>query len=200
MVAINLSYNGQSNWVKTFDAGGKEKSECVSYDKSNYTYVVSFLFDSVLDCRVNNVFIYDSLGNVLQNLKYNVEKNNFLSNQKIKIDFANNIIVAATEFAQNKRNVVIYQYSAVTGLLDEKKRGNNIVVYPNPIKDSFWINQNSIIFDKVELIDITGKKLLQESLGLETRIDVQILPSGIFFLRFSNQSGNIYECQKIIIE
>ena len=79
---------------------------------------------------------------------------------------------------------------------------DNIVLYPNPVKDEINIK----IYDSkseyyIEIFDITGKKMHQGKLQKDqSKINVNELPNGMYYLSISNKSGNKYTSKFIKIE
>lgn len=66
---------------------------------------------------------------------------------------------------------------------------NELVLYPNPTQDFLYLKSSSnIIFDKFEIIDTTGKVLIQQK-NNGNIIDVQTLENGVYFI-YSYSNGN----------
>ncbi len=57
------------------------------------------------------------------------------------------------------------------------------VFYPNPVKETLWLqNPHNLSIDEIQVIDMTGKTVLQNSKA-DSTIDVQKLQSGMYWLR-----------------
>ena len=74
---------------------------------------------------------------------------------------------------------------------------NNLEIYPNPVVDNLFIKDNSGEVIKVELIDITGKKVIENS-GQQIKIDRTGLAAGVYFLNL--QKGQKIYHKKIMLQ
>jgi hypothetical protein len=87
--------------------------------------------------------------------------------------------------------------------IEEQEVSNDVSIYPNPTKSAFYINfkGQSTETVKVEMVDITGKRVLSKEIinpsNLE-QINLNVLQSGIYIihLQFNNHSSY----RKIVIE
>ncbi|MBK5285938.1 MAG: CocE/NonD family hydrolase [Bacteroidia bacterium] len=80
-------------------------------------------------------------------------------------------------------------------LIDEK---NNLIVYPNPGTDFIYILSKNISLLKMELYDMTGKRILTlNNIQPLTTLDVRDFFSGIYFLK-TYSSGEV-SIHKIVI-
>lgn len=70
----------------------------------------------------------------------------------------------------------------------EKK---SLLVYPNPCSDFLYISNDLTCF--FTIVDIHGQVIIS---GINDKgyIDVQLLPSGIYYVRFQNNNDIIYTC------
>ncbi len=65
-----------------------------------------------------------------------------------------------------------------------------IILSPNPVKDYVDFSTSKFIYNYL-VYNSLGQKLLEENLnGLEGRIDLRTLNSGIYFIRFSGENGH----------
>lgn len=80
--------------------------------------------------------------------------------------------LAVTWFASTDAlEVVSYDYSA------------SITIYPNPAKNLFTVSTQSNI-DKIELLDVTGKKIkVVQGNSNESHTDISDPSSGIYFVK-----------------
>ena len=69
----------------------------------------------------------------------------------------------------------------------------NIKLYPNPTRDIFYIQGNSIL--TIQVIDASGKILVET---IENKIDLSILPGGIYYVSIKHADG--VSVKKIIKE
>ena len=77
---------------------------------------------------------------------------------------------------------------------------SNVVVYPNPASDYFYIssaNQNAI--ENLQLIDTSGKKYTVNDSENSNRFDISAIASGIYFVQISYADGSSV-VRKLIIK
>jgi PKD repeat protein len=74
---------------------------------------------------------------------------------------------------------------------------NTIQIYPNPAKNTLNIVYNGSDVLNLEVTDITGKKVISQTLKTKT-IDVSGLTNGLYFVRLYNQHDDFV--QKLVIE
>lgn len=82
-----------------------------------------------------------------------------------------------------------------TGVLEKKIQ--NILIYPNPVKNVLTIKKNIKKTDKIRIIDLTGKtiKTIESN---SNKIDVSSLLKGIYFLEITTNDSVLV--QKLIKE
>ncbi|GGP01181.1 hypothetical protein GCM10010992_00820 [Cloacibacterium rupense] len=75
--------------------------------------------------------------------------------------------------------------------LDNNILKNNIVFYPNPVKDMFNIKFNKTISTiDLSLLDMSGKILLKKSYDNTKSIELNVTqPKGIYFVKLSNKDS-----------
>ena len=74
------------------------------------------------------------------------------------------------------------------------------LVYPNPTKDQFYIESNLEVRQEIELLDITGKIILQKNFLNKTAIDVKSLNNGLYLLRIKNNSQETPFIQRVVVQ
>ena len=76
---------------------------------------------------------------------------------------------------------------------------SNFKVYPNPVKDTLFVEGKLNSNSKFELMDSEGKKI--QSFDLEsndkTKINISNFPKGIYFYKIS-ENGKLIDSGKII--
>jgi hypothetical protein len=81
-------------------------------------------------------------------------------------------------------------YRLETTLTNETFIKNNFSIDPNPVKDFISLqNENNLPIDKIDVFDISGKKVL-EDLKISETINVEKLSAGVYFLKI-NSKGKI---------
>ena len=65
---------------------------------------------------------------------------------------------------------------------------NKFVVYPNPVGDELFVMSNDLLTaDNVEILDITGKIVINSHWEMGNSVNVSNLAKGIYFVRIGNQ-------------
>ena len=88
-----------------------------------------------------------------------------------------------------------------TSLATNDFTANGFSLYPNPATSSFVIhNTNGVQLKQVELFDLTGKLLLQQSLRQadDQKLNVELLQSGIYLVSIEGVSGVIYTTKLVV--
>lgn len=78
---------------------------------------------------------------------------------------------------------------------------DNIITYPNPATNSFFIKTNFKSQIKLDVYDITGKLIISKQLMNAdiNEINTTDINSGLYLLRISDFDGNI-KTKKLLIE
>jgi hypothetical protein len=76
-----------------------------------------------------------------------------------------------------------------TGLQNLNYEGINLIVYPNPVTNTLYIDGLTII-DKAEVYDLNGKLLLPKQLNTK-QIDISPLAKGIYFIKLTTEEGSV---------
>lgn len=94
----------------------------------------------------------------------------------------------------NKGTVMKYD-SVFVGINEQQE--SRLSLYPNPATDKITIE--SAKFGNLSIMNLTGQKLISQQVSeLKTVIDISSLPSGVYFVRLTNDK--IVEGGKIIKE
>ncbi|HTA61617.1 MAG TPA: T9SS type A sorting domain-containing protein, partial [Bacteroidia bacterium] len=81
----------------------------------------------------------------------------------------------------------------------EKYNGSNQVsIYPNPSNGSFVIETTSTDKQTLQIVDVAGKLVLQQTINGKANIDASSLDNGIYFVQI-NSSESLYS-KKIIVQ
>lgn len=106
-----------------------------------------------------------------------------------------------------ENNVVLYLNSSfsdcfttelVSGL-DQVVQGNDLEIFPNPVGNEMWINNQTSIKKMVfKLIDLNGKILIEKRIaGNRVMLNLTI-PSGVYYGLLLDESGNIRLSKKLL--
>jgi enterochelin esterase-like enzyme len=95
-------------------------------------------------------------------------------------------------------NVNYYNINKVaTGI--ENLHEDGIKMYPNPVSKELIIGSTDFKYNKVEIIDITGKTVLSRLTAYESELHMQVnLPNGIYIVKLSNEKQ--FQLKRIIID
>lgn len=78
----------------------------------------------------------------------------------------------------------------------ENNLENQIIIYPNPIKDILNIKTENSILSTVSIIDFQGREVLTKSTNLNS-INMSKFSSGVYFLKIKSDN-NVSIFKKII--
>lgn len=177
------SASGDATWLHTFfntstwtnlggDFAGRESA------KANITGTGTFSFTSAqlaIDVQgwangtvVNNGWIILGNENVNQSAKRMVSKDNSSSTQRPSL-------------------VVTYNLTGIT----ESTESKLIQIYPIPANEYLVIEHRRNMFtNQARVFDAKGKLVMDQDLGMDNRINVQKLNSGIYYLELTTKNGN----------
>lgn len=79
----------------------------------------------------------------------------------------------------------MYQTLNVSGSAKESE----IKIYPNPVKNILNLSSHSKII-KVVIVGLSGKKVIEKEMNSETRINVESLPKGVYFIQVYAENEN----------
>lgn len=194
---INLNVTG--NNISNLDLSNCTNLESISISNNqistlnitNVDYVKNFFCEGNLlnSLNVNSMF----------NLKNLVCKNNLLTNLSTKndiieeyIDFSGNpnlnsiccdaveVVYMQNQCFQNNNDSAVVTSNCGGGII-------KMAMYPNPVKDSVTITSASNI-SKVEIFSTNGILVMKDETG-STIVDMNVLKSGMYFIRVQNSEG-----------
>jgi hypothetical protein len=97
-------------------------------------------------------------------------------------------------FINNYRPTLLQNNSCTVELIEETQIVNSIKVYPNPTNGILKLSENA----NVQLIDLTGKVILNES--NVNSLDLNLQKNGVYILMLTNDSGALIQRVKIVKE
>lgn len=118
--------------------------------------------------------------------------------QTVKVAFA---LIAGDSLQDliNSANQAQIMYDGLPLYVKNNLKKNNYTIYPNPTKDWMYIVTNDQLKKNIEIIDVTGKKVYQNTFNEDVIIlSVKDWQSGLYFIKITNEQNTI--TQKIIIE
>lgn len=78
-------------------------------------------------------------------------------------------------------------YVVFTGIKNEAQDVSAMLLYPNPVKDKLYLSASTKNETTVEILDVTGKLLLKETLNTDF-IDVNTLQTGVFVVKITESN------------
>ena len=81
----------------------------------------------------------------------------------------------------------------------QEMQPTTLTLYPNPVGDEFQIKLLGENIEEIEVLDLSGKKVLNKRLSGETTetINAASLPSGIYFVRVKDSNNKIHRTKLI---
>ncbi len=81
----------------------------------------------------------------------------------------------------------------------EMETDNEFRVYPNPAKNMLYFTTPQNNNYQIELIDLSGKKLIQTTSNLTTQLNTTNIANGVYFVKFINNESNYTTYKKVVI-
>ena len=95
--------------------------------------------------------------------------------------------VTVTDLSKNT-NQIQKSFNVLSGI-ENVINANYFILYPNPAKSTITIElPQAVMFDKIEILDITGKVMLKLNVINKQVIDIDVFPRGVYFVRSGNHS------------
>jgi uncharacterized repeat protein (TIGR02543 family) len=89
-------------------------------------------------------------------------------------------------------NITLYvKWIVATGISEIESA--NVKIYPNPAKDELRIETGELLIKRVEIVDITGKIIINCQLPVINSINVSALSQGVYFIRVETDKEIVTE-------
>jgi len=62
--------------------------------------------------------------------------------------------------------------------------------FPNPASDKIYLDEAGVY--SLEVLSITGQKMMSASVTANTGVSISHLPPGIYMMKIHNQDGDVY--------
>jgi len=109
------------------------------------------------------------------------------------------------------RSITNYDYESIRcdGDVDSREqkqsgqlmKESDIIIYPNPASDILIIDSGLLTEGSIEIYNITYQQMLDISIKYNiTKINVDLLPAGVYLVRISDSKNTILSHEKIIIQ
>ncbi|MEF9476710.1 T9SS type A sorting domain-containing protein [Chryseobacterium sp. 1B4] len=83
-----------------------------------------------------------------------------------------------------------FEFTATVLAVNEAAKKNTVNIYPNPVTDYLYINNDSRIKD-VEVYNVSGQRILNETINAEKgSVDMRRAPAGIYILKVNAEKGS----------
>lgn len=105
---------------------------------------------------------------------------NHIDELPINMVLINDTVYYATQTINNceaTASLAVRAFNPALGIDENAK--SNFILYPNPVKDILNLMSETII-NKVVIYDINGRKIVEQLLNGETKIDIQFLAKGAY--------------------
>ena len=144
----------------------------------------------IVDKWINDVDVpYSGAIDLTAGQKYDikVEYNNLVGNADIKLEWQSDLQVRQVIPASQ----LFMPDEVPSAIIETRATGDEITVYPNPVKTQFTLNSGSVEAAQVSVFDIQGKLLIQSNVkfsGTKT-FDVSQLSQGVYFVTVVSTNG-----------
>lgn len=164
------------------------KIESIEHITSSHNYTLMLNENNQIAFTFNDILLVDSITNEPEShgfVKYRVWTKD---NPKRGDEFTN---FADIYFDFNEpvtTNTTFNKIDFIKGVKHVVKNTGHLAVYPNPSNGVFTIRADINTPATLQVIDLTGKLVYTETTeasanGLETKIDINTLPQGIYFIK-----------------
>ena len=162
----------------------------IEFSSSNSTNEVDII---LIKCSLEN-------GTSIQMPTYSENSSIIEVNDNNSWDYYIPVILRLDKDIENIETVnydLIIKKGNITNILEPKLVNQ---IYPNPANDKVYVNIDGLDSDlvNIELIDLTGKKVINEQMKNKSAFDVSKVLAGIYILRISNERGEISNTKQVI--
>ena len=86
-----------------------------------------------------------------------------------------------------------YTFGITENLSVQELAESDFEIYPNPTTGELTINNEQLTINRIELYDVTGKKLFEEKENLTVLLsyDLTVFPAGIYFIKIQTENGTV---------
>ena len=180
-----LSVNGLGTYALGVDIGNDTVPPDITIEKEKDSKIVFVQVTDNIGVNWKSVNIVCN-GNIRAFTKdVNGLLNFTLSDDEIDDELYIN--VTATDLSRNT-NQIQKSFNVLSGI-ENVINANYFIFYPNPAKSTITIElPQAVMFDKIEILDITGKVMLKLNVINKQVIDIDVFPRGVYFVRSGNHS------------
>ncbi len=184
------------------------------YNNTNYTEI-NVIYDNY--DNIDNFFIFN-FANIADSVSYNDIVQSQIDSMHITIgvkfiksinttyywNYLNNMTlnntnykgyeidnVAASWSSHNNHHIILNVPENLS--VSKKEMVSNLSVYPNPVVDILTINFESTEPVNVTITDMNGSIVYSETTQFATKVDMSMLPSGMYFVKIGNETKKIFK-------
>ena len=97
----------------------------------------------------------------------------------------------SNEATDNNRFTLYFEEAIVLG--PQENDQNNIILFPNPVKDQLTITSTKSFIQSVEVFDLTARRMNQNIQGKKNScvIDISKLETAVYFIKITTETGTI---------
>lgn len=191
-LTVKFDSSGTQKWAKTYSLGGlnEDASNDIELDQTGNIYVTGQSSD-LIGYKNFTTIKYDSLGNELWVARFHNTSNSNDKSNSVSIDPLGNIYVSGFSMDATTRSILTIKYSFVTGYNEIEDLSKQLIVYPNPFKDSFVVSSYlELNGATLELFDLASKSIITQNLkDGKNIISVGNLSEGMYIYVIKNKSG-----------
>lgn len=211
---VKYDSSGNALWAKVSGSSGSASGLSVNTDAFNNVYVtgyfnysVNFGSDTLTSIGIYDIFMvkYDSSGNAIwaqgiggaQWEWGNAITSDAYGNVYVTGKFSSNTISFDTFTLNNSGgwDMFIAKLNATTVGIEEKKAGNELLIYPNPATDLITIQTNQPIL--IEIYSLEGNLIESKKIIGTNNHTISNYANGMYLVKFYDNTGG-FSYQKLV--
>ncbi|HKC69203.1 MAG TPA: T9SS type A sorting domain-containing protein, partial [Bacteroidia bacterium] len=119
------------------------------------------------------------------------------STRLVTIDVQNPTSVN-NNYAVDSNVVYIDTVAHTNGIKQTSFITNTVKVYPNPAQGNFTVEVSNNQKQQLQVLDISGKIVLTQTIQSKTTIDASLFENGVYFVQLKSEAG--VSIQKIVMQ
>lgn len=180
----------------TYMGGDTDLGVLFSYDYTTDVYTKLIEFDSI-----NGSFPEGTLFEASNGLIYGMTSKGGVNNDGVIFSFNPTTLQLTKLFdfdrkVSGSRPVASFIEVDMELSTDQLTKSVEYVIYPNPAHDQVTIKGTGSAKTQVTITDLSGKQILQQTIGASAVIDVSALPKGMYVLTLTSDFGQ--QTQKLV--
>jgi len=202
---VKYDATGTQLWISRYDGGvnADDRAYAIALDDSLNVYVTGY---SIANTTSDYVTIkYNNQGNMIWNMRYDGPAGNSDQAAAMAVNSTNGDVYITGKSANNTNDdflTIKYSYAAVG--IEDVYSANAFEMYPNPNNGEFFIDistksQEDVV---IEVLNSIGQVVFSNRFSSADRIELNLntLPSGVYFARVLNGNNSPLGLNKLIIK